>query len=921
MTTTQTRFYSVCWLFILLFLTWLTTASFASIQKRAIVNGRTWDESVKKAKLIVSQLTLAEKADLTGGLGYEVGSRCEGSLGSVTRLGLPELCFQDGPTGVRASDFVTVFPAGLTTSATFNRQLMQKRGQRLAFEFRGKGINVLLGPVTGGPLGRSVFQGRIWEGFGLDVYLNGEASYATVKGIQSQGVIATSKHFIAYEQETFRTLYAANSQFQFNPINNTKHAYSSNLDDRTLHELYLKPFMNAIRAGSGAIMCVYNEINGTQGCQNEKVLNQILKHELNFQGFVVSDWSAVFDSSQGYNAGTDVIMPGGAHGGGKMNLVTGQAMIDAVDTGKIPIERIDDAIQRLLTQYYYHGQDHGYPKTNYKDGWQGTEIYGKIVNEHVNVQTIEAKQISKQINQEAITLIFNNRKPNDCGPQKCVNGRNVKGTGLPLNKKARIAVFGSDAGPNPMGINGCQLWLGPGSNFCPANSENNGTNAMGWGSGAGFFPYLIDPLAALTELTSQYGGSISSNLNDTDLEGKNGKLIEQYAAWADASLVFVQARSGEDSDRFSLELEANGNALIQKVASISNNTIVIVHTVGAIYMDDWFSNPNVSALLFPHLPGQESGNTLANVLYGNVIPSGKMPYSILSKKDASNYILIVREMQADETIPISFDEGVFIDYRLYDKKNITPLIPFGHGISYTTFIHSDQLFAQPINDGSSYPTEVAHNSSVGGDSSLWKYIVQLSTSIKNAGSVAGKEVSQLYITFPTSDNLPEIPKRQLVGFEKAGPIQSGQTVSVSFKVTQREMSYWDVVQQKFVMPDGEFTFWSGASSNANTLAGKVIVTIKNGDNPNKAEKGDPQPKDSAVKKGERKPKGAPVGEKKETSAKKASANSTEKKTKSSTSKSTSSAAKKKDTGKDAAKTATKKTTTTTRSGRKVSAAA
>ncbi|PWN31858.1 glycoside hydrolase [Meira miltonrushii] len=768
------------------------------MQKRAVTIERTWEKSVKKAQLIVAQSTLAEKANLTGGLGYEVGSRCEGTLGSIPRLGLPELCFQDGPTGVRASDFVTVFPAGLTTAATFNRRLMEQRGKRLAYEFRGKGINVLLGPATGGPLGRSVFQGRNWEGFGLDTYLNGEASYATVKGIQSQGVIATSKHFIAYEQETFRTLYAASSRFQFNPINNTEHAYSAN-------------------------------INGTQGCQNEKVLTDILKHELNFQGFVVSDWSAVFDAALGYNAGTDVIMPGGAHGGGKRNLVTGQAMIDAVNAGRIPMERIDDAIQRLLTQYYYHGQDHGYPKTNYKDGWQGTEIYGVIVNEHVNVQTLEAKQVSKQVNEEAITLIFNNRQEDNCGPQKCVEGRKVKGTGLPLNKKARIAVFGSDAGPNPMGINGCQLWLGPGSNFCPGDSVSNGTNAMGWGSGAGFFPYLIDPLAALTESVEQYGGAISSNLNDTDLDGPNGKLIEQTAAWADASLVFVQARSGEDSDRFSLELEANGNALIQKVASISNNTIVIVNTVGAIFMDDWYNNPNISALLFPHLPGQESGNTLAEVLYGNVAPSGKMPYSILSKKDASNYIPIVRDMQPDGTIPIPFDEGVFIDYRLYDKKNVTPLIPFGHGISYTTFNHSDQLSAQPINDGSSYPTEVRHNTSVGGDSTLWKYIVSLSTSITNTGSsVSGKEVSQLYIGFPKSDSLPDIPVRQLVGFEKVGPIQPGETVSVSFKVTQRDMSYWDVVQQRFVMPDGDFTFWSGASSDVNTLKGKVTVTIKNG---------------------------------------------------------------------------------------------
>ncbi|MCO5565290.1 hypothetical protein L7F22_018963 [Adiantum nelumboides] len=819
------------WHTLIVFSILIVTNTFAASTQnvaRGSKNGRDWQSAVSKAQSIVSQLTLPEKANLTGGIG-SVG-RCEGTLGRVERFGIPELCFQDGPTGVRASDFVTVFPAGITTGATFNRNLMEKRGEVMAAEFKGKGINVLLGPVTGGPLGRSVFQGRNWEGFGLDPFLVGEAAYATVKGIQSQGVIATSKHFLAYEQETFRQLYAADDQFTLNPINNTINTYSADLSDRTLHELYLKPFMNAVRAGTGAIMCVYNQINGTQGCENDKVLNEILKQELNFQGFVVSDWSAVFNASSAHNAGVDVTMPGGATTGGYRNLVTGQAVIDAVNDGSIPIKRLNNAVERFLTQYYYYGQDEGYPKVSYKDSYQSTYLNGSIVNEHVNVQTEEARNTAKQINEEAITLIFNHRKENDYGPQGYIASRkDVKGTGLPLSKKARIAVFGDDAGPNPMGINGCQLWIGAGSNLCPGNSTNNGTNAMGWGSGAGYFPYLIDPLQGLTDLTREYGSAIQSNLIDTDLEGQNGKLIQQFAGQADASLVFVQARSGEDSDRTDLELESNGNELIKKVASSSNNTIVIVHTVGAIYMDDWFNHPNVTALVFPHLPGQESGNTLADVLYGNVIPSGKMPYTILSRNDSSNYLPVVREMNSDNQIPVSFDEGVFIDYRYYDKKNVKPLIHFGHGISYTSFQHSDQLKAKAITDNSAYPTEVSHNTSVGGESSLWNYVVSLSTSIKNTGSsISGKEVSQLYIGFPKSDSLPDIPIRQLVGFEKVGPIKPNQSENVQFKITRRDMSYWDVVQQKFVMPDGEFTFWSGSSSDVETLKGKFIVTIKNG---------------------------------------------------------------------------------------------
>lgn len=213
-----------------------------------------WEWAVNRARNDVSTLSLAEKVNLTSGIGSS--GRCEGTLGRVDKLGIGELCFQDGPTGIRSSDYVTVFPSGVTTGATWNLDLIEQRGAAMASEFRAKGINVLLGPVTGGPLGRSPYQGRNWEGFGADPYLVGQASYVTVRGMQSQGVIATSKHFLAYEQETFRQLYAADDFWTLNKINNTQNTYSANLDDRPMHELYLKPFMHAVRAGTGCIMCV-----------------------------------------------------------------------------------------------------------------------------------------------------------------------------------------------------------------------------------------------------------------------------------------------------------------------------------------------------------------------------------------------------------------------------------------------------------------------------------------------------------------------------------------------------------------------------------------------------------------------------------------------------------------------------------------
>lgn len=658
----------------------------------------------------------------------------------------------------------------------------------------------------------------------------GEAAYATVQGIQSQGVIATSKHYIAYEQESYRMLYAADDPYTLLDYNNTQNTYDSILDDRTLHELYLKPFMNAVRAGTGSVMCSYQQINGTPACESHPAMSRILKSELNFQGFIVSDWSAVFNASNAVTAGVDVTMPGGQTTGGFHNLVTGQAFIDAVNNGEIAMSRVDDAVTRFLAQYFLRSQDQGYPETNFYSGYQRTYLNDTLVNEHANVQTDDSRQVSRDINEEAITLVYNHNNPYESGPSGFVRSRGAQGVGLPLKKSNRVAVFGSDAGPSPFGINGCQEWIGPGSNLCPSNRTSNGTNALGWGSGAGYFPYIIDPLAGISEAVRNSGqGALESNLNDWNVTGENLDLIQQFASEADASLVFVQARSGEDSDRTTLELEANGDELIAAVSAASNNTIVIAHTTAQVYVDAWFKHKNVTALVMPHLPGQESGNTLAKMLWGEVNPSGKMPYSILSRNDSDQYPQILKQYADDGTLKVPFDEGLFIDYRQWDAKNITPLVHFGHGASYTFFQHSQSLQAHATGDHSAYPAgvDVSGDASKtpGGHNALWQYLVTLQTSVKNVGAHCGKEVSQLYIGFPSS--VPNTPVRQLVGFQKVYLTQ-GESKDVQFQVTRRDMSYWSVEEQKFVLPDGRFTFWSGSSSREADLKGKVTVEVKNG---------------------------------------------------------------------------------------------
>lgn len=234
-----------------------------------------WTAAYAKAQAVVSEMTLAEKVNLTTGTGFLMGP-CVGNTGSALRFGIPNLCLQDSALGIASTDNVTAFPAGITTGATFSKALMYARGDAIGQEARGKGVNIQLGPTVG-PLGRKPRGGRNWEGFGADPSLQGIGGAQTIQGMQANGVIATVKHWVANEQEMYRMDI---------PPHGLMKAMSCNLDDRTLHELYAWPFMDAIKVGVGAVMTSYNDVNGSAASQNSMLINGILKDELGFQGLV-----------------------------------------------------------------------------------------------------------------------------------------------------------------------------------------------------------------------------------------------------------------------------------------------------------------------------------------------------------------------------------------------------------------------------------------------------------------------------------------------------------------------------------------------------------------------------------------------------------------------------------------------------------
>ncbi|KAF3171695.1 hypothetical protein TWF225_010550 [Orbilia oligospora] len=262
-----------------------------------------WSEAYSKAQAVVAQMTIAEKVNLTSGVGWE-GEQCVGNTGGVPRLGIRGLCLQDSPLGIRFGQYSSAFPAGVTIASTWDDDLAYARGFAMGVEHRGKGVDVQLGPVSG-PLGLFPEGGRNWEGGGSDPYLSGIGLASAVRGIQDAGVIACAKHFIANEQEHYR-------QRGENAIA-INESISSNVDDRTMHEVYAWPFADAVKAGVGSIMCSYNQINNSYGCQNSELMNE---HQHGWQqsltvvdtiSFVVSDWQAQHGGVATALAGLDMV--------------------------------------------------------------------------------------------------------------------------------------------------------------------------------------------------------------------------------------------------------------------------------------------------------------------------------------------------------------------------------------------------------------------------------------------------------------------------------------------------------------------------------------------------------------------------------------------------------------------------------------
>jgi beta-glucosidase len=464
-------------------------------------------------------------------------------------------------------------------------------------------------------------------------------------------------------------------------------------------------------------------------------------------------------------------MPDSGFWGG--NLTT------AVSNGSVSEARVTDMVRRQLAAYYYIGQD----TTTYPP----PSVYAST-QKHlpVNVQGTHSTLI-RQIGAAGTVLVKNTN------------------SALPFTTNTTfLAVYGYDAVVKP------SPWSNP-SRFGGGYEVNfgwntlNGTLITGGGSGSSTPSWVIDPFHAITERIRSVRGTLRWDFYSI-------APTPQYIN-AEACLVFINAYASESFDRTSLT-DSFSDTLVSNVAKNCTNTIVVIHSTGIRVVDAWIDNPNITAVIFAGLPGQESGNALADILWGDANPSGRLPYTVARKE--SDYGALLNSSTSFDPYPQdTFTEGLYIDYRAFDRDDIEPRYEFGYGLSYTTFSYSDLI----IGDFDGMPDEYPNPSTPilqGGHPELWHVLLNVTVSVTNTGDVPGYEVAQLYL------GIPDAPARQLRGFEKVF-LQPGEMNNVVFGLTRRDMSVWDVVAQQWRVQTGEYGIWVGASSRDLRVNGTMSV--------------------------------------------------------------------------------------------------
>lgn len=680
----------------------------------------------------------------------------------VQRLGIPELWTTDGPHGIRpevlwdeweqaawTNDSCVAFPALTALAATWNPELAELYGRSLGEEALYRGKDVVLGP--GVNIYRTPLNGRNFEYMGEDPLLASRMVVPYIKGLQSNGVAACVKH------------YALNN----NEVN--RHTSNVIVDDRTLYEIYLPAFKAAVtEGGAWSIMGSYNLYQNQHGCHNKRLLCDILRDEWGFDGVVISDWGGTHDTAEAVENGLDLEFGSWTNGltNGRSNAYDNYYLADPylkmLREGKADMATLDNKVRNVL-------------RLIFRTAMKSDKGFGSLCSD-------EHYAAARRIGAEGIVLLRN------------------KGNLLPLDpsKPQNILVVGENAVK--------MMTVGGGSSSLKVQRETSPLDGLRAQAPAGSTVvwergYVGDP-------TGEYNGVTSGQ--DLSESRSADRLIADAADAARRAdvVIFVgglnkaTGQDCEDSDRESLALPYNQDAVIEALVAANPRTVVVNVSGNAVAMP-WADK--VPAILQAWFLGSESGNSLADVIFGRVNPSGKLPMTFPVRLDDVAAHAVGEypgTKRADsDIVDIRYNEGVMVGYRWFDTRKIRPLFAFGHGLSYTTF---------------GYGKLSADASKIGPDGAL-----TLSVDVTNTGSRAGAETVQLYI----SDTKASVkrPAKELKNFAKIY-LEPGQTKTVTFTVRPSDLAFFDAGAHAWKAEPGEFRAHVGAASDDIRSSLRFVLT-------------------------------------------------------------------------------------------------
>jgi len=792
-------------------------------------------------------------------------SACIGHVSGNDSLGIPSVCMGDGPAGVGNNlDNVTTFPAPIVAASSWNTSLQYAYGQALAQEHKSKGRNVVLAPTIN--ILRSPAWGRAAETLSEDPFLTARMAVAGTLGIQSQRMLACPKHFAAYNQETNR--FGVDPEWD---------AWDSVVDERVLRELYFPAFKATVQdAHAACIMCSYNKLNGEYACENSWLLNDVLKEEWGFKGYVVADWYFSTRSTVGAAlGGLDISMPGGSFEDSYgFPAYYGDLLVEAVENGTVPFSRIDDMVARLWRPMFELGaidapvlgnssavartQEHldlaqqmaeegsvllknddsvlPLSAEKYKSiaifGADSTELaqvtenHGGFVIDKTMVVKDPLSAIKARGQLENITVKYSEAYPGTqqfpTVPSIMFNGgvnitywTTTDFTG-PINQTETLPNITAPSFPTELWVSYPQVLSATyDAIFSPNTTGVYHFSLTGQGTAtlyiagqlianmtAANFGNTIQGIANLTagfdvpiHMAYSMGDSLSTGAYGITLGVSVGDITrdtdaDDLASTSDVSIIFVSDRHSEGLDNWSgLSLPGDQDAMISRLAKCSKKTVVVLNTNSAILMP-WIDE--VDAVLEAWYGGQQIGLAIERLLFGDVNPSGKLPMTFPKT--------LIDSVQISGEVEVPYEEGLCVGYKWFDEHGVEPLFPFGHGLSYTSF-------------------EVSNISAVFSNTGNWSTItksVVITTLLSNTGSVVGKEVVQLYVSYPVAANEP--PKL-LKGFEKVY-LEAGDSSVVTFDVDLEDLKVWDD-GWKFVA--GTYTFLVGFSAGDVRLNGTLTL--------------------------------------------------------------------------------------------------